>query len=287
MPLVSRALLDRAGSKLLKGWGEATRALPNAQGSTGESLGMIEDIVPSVRFAPLGGTPMHFHLPRPLHGWRAFVGEVGIIVLGVLIALGAEQIVQDLHWRSEARSFRSAVNYELGRNLETFQVRIDQNACVGRRLAELDRLLSESRNGRTVMLLRPIGRPAAFSGYYSVWDNKDAQLNAHLPLQLRLRYGELYDELRDADALATHEVDVWRSLSQFDEPEPLDHSDRLRLRELLTRARQLDSSRRNGFVEITKLAQSLGIKPVVDPVMRTRPRDQSFCQPLLPPKAGL
>jgi len=95
-------------------------------------------------------------------------------------------------------------------------VRIDQNACVGRRLAELDRLLSESRNGRTVMLLRPIGRPAAFSGYYSVWDNKDAQLNAHLPLQLRLRYGELYDELRDADALATHEVDVWRSLSQFE-----------------------------------------------------------------------
>ena len=29
---------------------------------------------------------MHLHLPKPLHGWRAFVGEVGIIVLGVLIA---------------------------------------------------------------------------------------------------------------------------------------------------------------------------------------------------------
>ena len=33
---------------------------------------------------------MHFHLPKPLHGWREFVGEVAIIVLGVLIALGAE-----------------------------------------------------------------------------------------------------------------------------------------------------------------------------------------------------
>jgi uncharacterized membrane protein YraQ (UPF0718 family) len=29
---------------------------------------------------------MHFHLPKPLHGWREFKGEVGIIVLGVLIA---------------------------------------------------------------------------------------------------------------------------------------------------------------------------------------------------------
>lgn len=27
---------------------------------------------------------MHFHVPKPLHGWRGFVGEVGIIVPGVL-----------------------------------------------------------------------------------------------------------------------------------------------------------------------------------------------------------
>jgi hypothetical protein len=31
---------------------------------------------------------MHFHLPKPLHGWREFAGEVGIIVVGVLIARG-------------------------------------------------------------------------------------------------------------------------------------------------------------------------------------------------------
>ena len=32
---------------------------------------------------------MHFQLPKPLHGWRQFFGEVGIIVICVLIALGA------------------------------------------------------------------------------------------------------------------------------------------------------------------------------------------------------
>jgi hypothetical protein len=35
---------------------------------------------------------MHVHLLEPLHGWRAFAGEVGVIVLGVLIALGAQQL---------------------------------------------------------------------------------------------------------------------------------------------------------------------------------------------------
>lgn len=41
---------------------------------------------------------MHIHLPKPLHGWREFVGEVGIVFLGVLIALGAEQMIESLHW---------------------------------------------------------------------------------------------------------------------------------------------------------------------------------------------
>jgi len=44
---------------------------------------------------------MHFHLPKPLHGWREFVGEVGIIVIGVLIALGAEQAVEAIHHRAQ------------------------------------------------------------------------------------------------------------------------------------------------------------------------------------------
>jgi hypothetical protein len=33
---------------------------------------------------------MRFHFFRPLHGWREFVHEIVIVVLGVLIALGAD-----------------------------------------------------------------------------------------------------------------------------------------------------------------------------------------------------
>ena len=41
--------------------------------------------------------------PNPIHGWRDFVKEVGIIVLGVLIALSAEQVVQALDWGHKTR----------------------------------------------------------------------------------------------------------------------------------------------------------------------------------------
>ncbi len=40
---------------------------------------------------------------KPLHGWRAFFGEVGVVVLGVLLALGAQQVVQEIQIRSDVR----------------------------------------------------------------------------------------------------------------------------------------------------------------------------------------
>lgn len=56
---------------------------------------------------------MHVHLPKPLHGWRAFAGEVGVIVLGVLIALAAEQAVEALHWRDQTATLRENLHREI------------------------------------------------------------------------------------------------------------------------------------------------------------------------------
>lgn len=56
---------------------------------------------------------MHFHLPKPLHGWREFAGEVGIIVLGVLIALTAEQVAEELQWHAKIRRAEAAMRLEL------------------------------------------------------------------------------------------------------------------------------------------------------------------------------
>ena len=56
---------------------------------------------------------MHVHLPKPLHGWREFLGEVGIIVVGVLIALGGEQTAEYFHQRAEPRDAEDAMVAEL------------------------------------------------------------------------------------------------------------------------------------------------------------------------------
>lgn len=56
---------------------------------------------------------MHFHLPKPLHGWREFAGEVGIIVIGVLIALSAEGFVERWRWNNQVDESTRAFKDEL------------------------------------------------------------------------------------------------------------------------------------------------------------------------------
>src|SRR5258707_11760041 len=59
------------------------------------------------------GSSMQVHLPKPLHGWRAFAGEVGVIVLGVLIALGAQQVAEAWQWRDKVSRAEAAMRLEL------------------------------------------------------------------------------------------------------------------------------------------------------------------------------
>jgi hypothetical protein len=85
---------------------------------------------------------MHFHLPKPLHGWRQFVGEVGIIVIGVLIALSAQQMVENWNWRGEVRDADRRMREEMSYDLANAYERLAIDPCLRPRLGELrDELL--------------------------------------------------------------------------------------------------------------------------------------------------
>ena len=224
---------------------------------------------------------MRFRLPRPMHGWRAFAGEVGVIVLGVLIALGAQQLVEAWQWNGEVKDFRESVENELGRNLGIYQSSMESRPCVTRRLAELERFMSDSQAGRQDRIARPIGRPFMQTGFFSVWDNKGAEVVEHLPLALRTQYGELYDEFRNDERVRLNEREVWRGLAQFEQPEPLDHGDRVRMRELLSRAEQFNEVAQPNYDYVLALAKPLEIEPIRDEKVAHLSSEDSFCQTLL------
>jgi hypothetical protein len=142
---------------------------------------------------------MHFHLPKPLHGWREFAGEVGIIVLGVLIALGAEQLVSAIHSREDAGSLRRALDSELADNRARWDQMRSQDACALKRLDALDRWLATAPAGAR----NDDGYSLFISNMHSsAWDiaKSDAAI-AHMPLDERLAYASLYST-----------IDNWREL---------------------------------------------------------------------------
>ncbi len=114
---------------------------------------------------------MRVHLPKPLHGWRAFLGEVGVVVFGVLIALFAQQLVQSFNDRLAAQEARKNIRAELAVNIGRMQSADERTPCLNGRLVEIALFLDGARRGRPLANVRWIGRPP-------VWDMEDARWQA-------------------------------------------------------------------------------------------------------------
>lgn len=102
---------------------------------------------------------MHVHLPKPLHSWRAFLGEVGVIVLGVVIALGLEQTAAAIHDGIIAGEARDAIRAEVRENLWWIERREKGEMCARQRLAELADLVARVRAGESVPIVHYLGIP--------------------------------------------------------------------------------------------------------------------------------
>ncbi len=87
---------------------------------------------------------MEIHRPKaPIHGLRELAKEIGIIVIGVLIAIAFEQTVEWLHWRERAAQaevqMRTDADFVLGQMVERQEIQ----ACQERLLIRIrDRLLA-------------------------------------------------------------------------------------------------------------------------------------------------
>jgi len=208
---------------------------------------------------------MRLKLPKPMHGWRAFAGEVGIIVLGVLIALAADQLVDDWRSRRELEEFREALAKEAAYDLGAYEYRLGQSKCVVKRLAELDQWHSLWRNGRAPRLSGPIGRPTNLSLLTSVWSARTNEVVAEMPLSERLAYSRFYDSLRTFDDVARGEREVWRELAEYEAATRLDDAQQMRLYGLISRAKSLNQVSRLNTEVIMKLADPLNVRPTHDP----------------------
>lgn len=160
---------------------------------------------------------MEVHRPKPIHRWREFLKEVGIIVLGVLIALAAEQSVEWLNWRAKADQAEIHLRRDAASILYEMLERIEIQKCQDGRLTLIrDRLLASGPAWSAMAPFYTSGPPAGSTYAHPMrewprtsWLNAVASTAAmHLPGEKLDDYSQIFAAAeREADDQATeHEA---------------------------------------------------------------------------------
>jgi hypothetical protein len=217
---------------------------------------------------------------KPLRGWRAFAGELGVIVLGVLLALGAEQFLRTLNRQSEMRELRIAIDNEIAVGLGDWDARQAQDPCVAARLDELTRWLQGWRQGRPEKLGGSIAAPLSGPAGTSVWESRDPAVMTQMPLQIKLAYASIYDQFANNEVQRLDERMTWLALAEFDGVETLDNASLMRLQGLITRARWRAANITSNGAYTKQVARNIGIEPRRQPFAQSAMR--SLCAPILP-----
>ena len=187
---------------------------------------------------------MHFRLPKPIHGWRAFVGEVAIIVLGVLIALAFGAIVDDLKWRIAVSEARTQLRYEIGLNLALLDDRISEQRCVEKRLNELAVVITRASEAGRLPPLGRIGSADIYTWPTSVWDSQVAAGTlTHFPSSQNAAISRAYRFISFIHQSNESEAAAWLTLNAMVGPgRPVDAASVSRLIEALGVARRSNGS---------------------------------------------
>jgi hypothetical protein len=174
----------------------------------------IADLHDRLLASATGVSRMHIHLPKPLHGWREFLGEVGVIVIGVLIALGAEQIIEQIHWHHQVRDARESLHREMRLDLAEFADRVRVAPCVNGHIAEAERRLAAVvATGSTppgATNLEYPGRLILIGDYEA---EQAAQNLVHFPGGELATLGAWYDQVRHLELWNHDEQAAWSGLS--------------------------------------------------------------------------
>ena len=220
---------------------------------------------------------MHAHVPKPLHGWRAFVGEVGIIVLGVLIALGAEQLVERVHQRNQAAEASEIIRGELAYNLGRLQSRLEIRSCIDARISQVERLLDGAAAQPNLPSPVWIGRPQYWTLQSSRWDAESQAGHAALIDRRELaEYGFIYALMRDSENEMMMEQTDWAKLRMLERLHRLDEPTLADLNAAVQDARY--RGWRVALISSEILAGANELK--LAPIPNASPASRSVCLPI-------
>jgi hypothetical protein len=129
---------------------------------------------------------------KPPHGWDAVGWELAIVTLGVLMALGAQQMVESWQWRQKAAQTTEIFDAELHRNAVSAYKWLTVAPCVDQQLSSIDKALSSARQSGNVQPTPQLAPPVEVFTEDAWLDARATQITDHLSPQTTASYSTLY-----------------------------------------------------------------------------------------------
>ncbi len=152
---------------------------------------------------------MHVHKPKPFHGLREVLGEIGIIVVGIVIAIGLEQAVEGLHWAGEVRAARASLASEISRSNRVFAYRVAAERCIDRRLDALEAIIEQVAKHEPVPHLGQVMPDIGNALNDNIWQShRAAQTLTHFDEKELELLGFYYQQVNSVRSFESNEVDA-------------------------------------------------------------------------------
>lgn len=169
---------------------------------------------------------------------RLFVFELFVVVAGVLIALGAEQLVSNWHWQGEVRDSDRRISEELSHDLVNAYERLAINDCLEPRLAELrDELIKGGpmwAGSRAIFandiynpVFPPVYRTPNRTWPMDAWETAlNGEVLGHFRPERVAKFAAMFDEASSLQRSQAEELDLAASLGDLAFPGPISASER-------------------------------------------------------------
>jgi hypothetical protein len=160
---------------------------------------------------------MEIHRPKAsVHGWRELLKEIGIIVIGVVIALGAEQAVEAIHWMYQVDAGEAALKAAFIREVDNMALRKAQSDCIAQRLSVLSQTVERASDSGRLPAIGAIGHPPYTPWTIGAWDALVANDTvSHLPRKKMLDYVQIAQRTAVLSEMSDRENDQWTVLDSM------------------------------------------------------------------------
>ena len=225
---------------------------------------------------------------KPPHGWNAVAWELAIVAIGVLLALAAQQVAENLSWRQKSDGAWAAIEHELALNAGVFEERALLAPCIDAKGDQLDAVLRSARVSHRLPKIERImsvpTRPVVTGAWRAAVSDGTV---AHFSAEQRDQIDRLYPTIEDFTNRMSEEQALYSELTLVENAQgPISEPLLAELSMALARMRQADWFISSIAKQNLAWIEEMGIRPdysfVVDkPSTREHLINHSQCKPIL------